>query len=141
MKAIYLTTILLFANLFISCKNDDPITSCLIPPCGEILEGELNLTLFAVNKEDIGQVSIAVDDNIQTLSTNGWDFDEEKNFTCWQVIPEITSESIVVFGYELAGEPIVGVLNTSNLSSNEVVIEINGESAHLKDYQACNDIL
>lgn len=122
-----------------SCKKEDDGNSCLEPPCGSIDETALNLTLLASNQDDITNVTIAIDEVIQPLSLNGWDFDNGVVFTCWQTIPDINPQSVVVLGYELAGEQVIGALNVQSISSNTVVIDIRGENAEISNYVACND--
>lgn len=123
-----------------SCKDDAPVV-CLEPSCGEIDDNATNLTVFSKNDgETITSFVIIVDDVETTVSLDGIDKANGKYFTCWQTIPDIQPESVVVIGYELNGEPIIGAINASLVFDNELVATIDGDDFLLTNYTACSDV-
>lgn len=124
-----------------SCNEDDTSPLCLTPPCGEVDESATNLTVLNQNSEDIiGNIVIIIDDVETVLSLDGINKSESNYFSCWQTVPDFGSQSVVVIGYELNDEPIVGALNATLVSSNQLVLKINGDDVILGDYTECDDM-
>ena len=141
-KAIKLLVVIAISFVFptlYSCSEEDVSKSCIESPCGTIQDGLTNLTITFNEAQNIGNIGLVVDEQEAVLSLDGWTPDEEQYFTCWQTIPTITENSTVVFGYELDGEPVIGAFNVSGISTNELVISINGDAALIADYEPCID--
>jgi hypothetical protein len=138
-KTITLIASLLFSTIISSCGNDDG-PSCLIPPCGTVNANATNLTIRIDNNLNVTNAGIVIDENEQTLSLNGLNFGEQKYYTCWQTIPDISSSSMVVFIFELNGETELFALNVTHLTSNELVITIGSNNdLSISDYQECSN--
>lgn len=136
-KTIKITMLLFCLQLFYNC-NDKDAELCVEPPCGTIATGTTNLTIL--NKgQNIDVVGISIGDESKEIDVDGWDFAAKKYYTCWTEIPAIDINKEFVLIYNLNGETIVGVLNTTNATSSKLVIEINGDNAELKNYTECMD--
>lgn len=130
------------ALLVISCDEDDSLGICLEAPCGEINSSANNITVMIMNPEDnITNVNLVVDDENTTLSLDGIDVENNKFSSCWQTIPDFSSESIVIIGYELDGEQIIGFASREFATTNQLVLQISGEAAILQDYEGCIDVI
>ena len=124
----------------VGCNDDDPKPLCIEEPCGSIIDDQTNLTVLNYSQSEITAMAITVEEETQLLSTEGWDFEEGKSFNCWQVVPMISNSSNVIFQYVLEGEEVIGFLSTVAVSSNTLVIEINGDDAALKSFEPCIDV-
>lgn len=132
--------ILTSALLYVSgCDKENDPKLCLEEPCGTVVADSMNITLFIEDNVDITSAGLVIDDVEVPLSLEGWDYSESNFFTCWKTIPNITSNSSVILGYEINGEVVFGALNVTRISSNQVVIEIDGENAEIIDYEVCDD--
>lgn len=120
------------------CENNDTEILCIEPPSGSALASKTNITLFTQNT-NISAAVIIINDEEKLLSLDGWDITNNKNFTCWQTIPDLNGTNTVVFGYKIGDKEVFGSLNASNITTKNLVIEIKDENAEIKDYVSCND--
>ena len=141
-RIVALLLVIMVIQFISSCEDDSPEPSCIEPPCGTIDNSSYNLTIQTANPSNEVTSALIIIDNVEIiLSLDGLNPDESIFYTCWQTIPEITANSTVKFSYELNGEPIFGVLNTTLISENQVVIQIDGDSVILLDYEVCVDFM
>lgn len=139
LKLLAMPGVALALFLLTSCNDDAPV-ACLEPPCGEIDDNATNLTVYSPSDgETISSFIIVVDDVETTISLSGIDKANGKYFSCWQTIPDIQQESVVVIGYELNGEPVIGAVNATLVFDNALVATIDGDGVLLTNYTACNN--
>lgn len=134
----FLIALALFIGVTGCDKENDPKV-CLEGPCGTIVADSMNVTIFINGNVDITSIGLVIDDEEVPLSLEGWNYSESKFYTCWQTIPTITQNSSVILGYEINGEVVIGAFNVTQISSNQVVIEIEGEDAEIMNFEECDD--
>ena len=125
----------------VACNQDEIKPICIEPPCGVIDETSTNLTLQIRGESVPSSAFVSIDDQEISLSLDGIDIEQGVVNSCWQTIPDITTESVVILVYELNGEPIVGILNPQFVRGNMVTIIIEGDGAIMKNYVECQDII
>lgn len=140
-KTMGILLVIILLQVLISCNEEKVQKLCLQPPCGTVDESQTNLTILVTGGVVPTEASLSIDDEEITLTLDGLDLDEHQQFTCWQTIPEITSSSVVILGYVLGGDVVIGSLNSSFISKNELVITIDGDAAALTDYEECIDLI
>ena len=141
-KNIVITLGVISAMFTISCNEEDAPTACLEPPCGKITENVTNITVHIVDAgENITNVNIAIDEEVTPLVLDGIDLENEIYFSCWQIIPDLKEDSMIIIGYELNGEQVIGFATREFATTNQLVLQINGEAAILQDYKECIDVI
>ena len=137
-----LVILILLTQLALGCKDDDDVKEwCIEPPCGTTVAGSVNLTILNDSESQVTALGIIVDDEVQSINLDGWDFDNKKYYTCWQVIPTINSDSQIILQYQVNGEVVIFTLNVSLINSDLVFIRINGEEIEFGDYIDCVDFI
>ena len=138
-KISSLLVIIALLIIISGCDKESEPKVCLEGPCGSIVADSMNVTIFVEDNVEITSIGLVIDDQEVPLSLEGLNYSESKFFTCWQTIPTIAPSSSVILGYEINGEVVIGAFNVTRISSNQIVIEIEGEDAEISDFDECDD--
>lgn len=134
--------VIIAISILVSCGEDQVPKICLEAPCGEVDSATNNISVLLMNPDDnVTNVNLVIDEELTSLSLDGIDYENSKFSSCWQTIPEFNDDSIVIIGYELDGEQIIGFANHKLTSSNFLILQISGDAAILQDYEKCIDII
>lgn len=138
-KGAKLLSVLIIAFICLSCAKETEDKSCLLPPQGITVNGEINISI-GTRLNNLSNVALVYADHEQDLGLEGIDLNGFQYFTNWQTIPSINF-NILKFniGTEAFEIPV------SEISWNEKIIMSIVQTptdvlVRFSEYKPCTDI-
>ncbi len=127
--------------IFISCQENDNITSCIEAPAGVVVESENNLTVFFEEGLELFSKITIKDSDGEEFSLDTSNF-SKKPASDWQVVPKVQYNEVVL---ETTGGTIYNFTLLNAVNDTRLVLKIDRSvdknlTAEIKKYIPCNDL-